>query len=288
MAITETFRDGSTTVTHTGAVLRITSYTEHVPSDNAMIDDGVRINAEVWYEGRVQSVYLYGGREGRSRHGVEDADAFIRILADEYHAFVAWVRSLAVVLDRQAALERDARQIRPGVRVRVVAGRKVKKGTEWFVHKMGDGQYGLYTHLSSQPNGRGDYVQYVNPENLDRIDGEVPDLAFPATPYGYDAGETVCRLALDANRHLQPTGWLAYARQSHEALGVLRDAWLDSGHPVPAALDRLVEGYAATVERLTNEEAAREEERARQRVQSDAYYNDLARREARDEALAMI
>ena len=228
------FQDGfQTGTTHEGQVIRVEAVHYHVPSDNAMIDSGVRTEAKVWENGRVVTVALTSGRDSNTwSTGESDADEATAQKASDYSRLVAWIGSLRGAQYAHEKAQREAKKVRIGCRVQVVAGRKVKVGTQWYVHVTGSGNYGPYAHLSSEPNGMGDYVRYVNTENLQVIGLAEPELIYPDCPFGpVDSDIIGTALPLVDHLHLDGRSWAQ--DELDLRWRILLDAWTDSGFPVP-------------------------------------------------------
>lgn len=222
--------------THQGRVLEIQRSTYHVPSDNAMIDSGERSDAKVWQDGRVDWVNLTHGRGGDWATADVDADETTQQMAREYEAFVNWMKSLRAAIYNHNKAVAEGQKIVRGCRVRVVRGRKVKKGTEWFVHTMGNGDYGPYVHLAQNMNGVGEFVRYVNPENLERIDSPKITLEMPKSPYG-PVTANVQAIALEMARHNNLANVYDQATLDGE-WRILHDAWEEEIGTPPACLWR--------------------------------------------------
>jgi hypothetical protein len=96
-----------------------------------------------------------------------DATTAVRVRAEVWSAWETWF-AIIVRADRERAKALRAHNLpTEGKRVLIVKGRKVPRGTTWYVHRSGNGDYGPYVHLSSERNGMGEYVKYVNPQNVE-------------------------------------------------------------------------------------------------------------------------
>jgi hypothetical protein len=217
---------------YTGRVLSTRHTTVHVSSDHAWLDSGDRHHADVWDRGRVVTLFMSGGYDTDEYRTAEpDATDDVIARAREYTTLVGWIRSLAAAVHDRDRAVREAGKLVKGARVRVVKGRKVKKGTEWYVYRVGESQYGEYCHLSSGRAGMGEAVQFVSTDNLQVIAPPAPDVVWPECPYG-PVHEDVRAVAL---KLAGPVGNEYASAEEREVLwGVLYDAWEDHGGAPPA------------------------------------------------------
>jgi hypothetical protein len=157
--------------TWAGCVLSVNHYSEHVPSDNAMIDSGNRTSAEVFDCDRmvVRTIHCGGGR-GDEANVVVDASDEVRQAAEAYLNAVRWLDanvSEAYHIEKAAEqFNKDGTKIKAGDMVDVFKGRKVKKGV-YTVRSVGDGQYGPYANLKG--NGPTDFFSYVSLYNMRKV-----------------------------------------------------------------------------------------------------------------------
>jgi hypothetical protein len=221
------------TVIPAGAVLSSEPYTYHVPSDNAMIDSGNGQRVTYWSKGQVMTEEFCTGREMAGFYTfVIDADDDTRALATGWAVWAGWFAALATTDSKNKERRRKWSEIQHGSRVRVVKGRKVPIGSEWYVCNMGDGQFGPYVHLSSMPAAFGDFKKFINPDNLKVIDPEPSHINYPAPPHGFH-DDTLLTLAQAYNAlyprgTYDPDGKFASARRNQ--LAVLADRCEEIGN----------------------------------------------------------
>jgi hypothetical protein len=198
----------------TGRVLSHSRGHYHVPSDNAMIDDGSYVSVSVWDdEYRVtRNVEYYTGRSGCHVPVVtDDADAETQSKAAEYESSWGSISHLFWCV-------REARHRKPGAgdKVTVFKGRKVRKG-EYTVEQAGSNDYGKYFHLRA---GDGKVYRYINPDNC----------KFDPTPYMPPLVPAYAPLLISlADIGLASSGELARDRQRHLTLLALADALEERG-----------------------------------------------------------
>jgi hypothetical protein len=239
---------GELSVAFAGQVLSVQNWTGPEPhwDSGRMADTG---EVATVFNGRTWRVICPDGlrsdfhREVGYRIEV-DASPEVRLEAEIWSAWETWFRLVDHATRLEAEAKRDHARPTRGKRVVVVKGRKVKKGTTWHVHATGTGDYGPYVHLSSEPLGMGEYVKYVNPDNLAVVDDFVSPATFPPSPAGRD--EMLLTLA---------RAWNAIDRASYSNPKIDRDETL----ALLAIADRLEElghdvalGHAARVRRAAS------------------------------------
>jgi hypothetical protein len=221
---------------YTGRVLATRHTTVRVSSDHAWLDSGDRNYADVWDRGRVVTIFLSGGYDTNEYRTAEpDATDDVVARAAEYTTLVGWIRSLAGAVHARDRAVREASKIVRGARVLVVKGRKVKKGTEWYVYRTGNGQYGPYCHLSKERAGMGEAVQFVSTDNLQVIAGPAPDVVWPDCPYGPVSADVLAvALKLAGALTHAPGAYATDEPTANKLWHILHDAWEDHGGSPPA------------------------------------------------------
>lgn len=169
---------------YVGVTLACSPWHYHVPSDNAMIDDGTGWELVVWTGHSVRTVRIATGRDGGGCYTTPTVDASpeIQILAARWKMVQYWFNALRTEKTNYDNRLKHAAKIKPGDRVQVFKGRKVPKGV-YYVVKMGESRYGPYVNLSTQPGGFGDYFTFVSKDNVRKLPEDVttsPEGVVPA------------------------------------------------------------------------------------------------------------
>jgi len=222
-------------VRYEGCVLSIFTRSEHRYCDDMTNWEEITY-ARVWDGSKVIEVEI-ADMGCKSKPTTIDATDEVKTEVAEWEEFVAWIDTLAAAKREHESVVKEAQKIAKGKQVEVVKGRKVKKGTRWFVDHVGEGQYGAYANLSAQTIGRGEYHRYVSLDNLKVIGEEIGRLELSgATPYGNLPG-TLLQMALDYSATYRNN----YQHEANQtALSVLHDAFVDADMTPPPALVRLV------------------------------------------------
>jgi hypothetical protein len=148
-------------------VIDRTFWIAHVPSDNAWIDSGERLEVRYWVpEAGVEATAVYClGREGGRAPDEEEGPVPPAVVeaAEAYRAAVLWLHEVTNGI--RWAFRAKAQK---GDTVTVFKGRKVPKG-QYRVTFAGAGQYGAFFNLVSI-DGEERYYTYVAQDNCKLAD----------------------------------------------------------------------------------------------------------------------
>lgn len=153
-----------------GAVLNVRDWTGPEPHWDSGWSADTGYEARV-FNGRTWTLTLPHGLRSDMRRAVDyvpvqDATGENVLAALDFQVWEDWFLRITIQ-DTNAEKALSAHnEITRGKKVLVVKGRKIPQGTHWYVAEVGNGNYGPFVHLSSEPNGRGDYRKFVNPDNL--------------------------------------------------------------------------------------------------------------------------
>lgn len=142
-------------------VVNTRTYSVHVPSDNAMIDSGLRIDYTVWRHDLGVTAVMTWGDDNRPTPTPERTPLDVADAAARYAAALRWLGDL-VGRARQGTAYVSHKPL-GGEVVTVFKGRKCPEGDYRIVEINDEGAYGPYYHLLSEADGR--LFRYVSQDN---------------------------------------------------------------------------------------------------------------------------
>ncbi len=177
-----------------------------------------------------------------------DADHETRRAVAQWRSVLSWFARIREQGAEKAAALKAHNEIKVGKRVLVIKGRKVARGTTWYVASAGSGNYGPYVHLSSERNGMGEYVKYVNPDNLEVSEPFTYDVNhWEGCPFG---AQDAILLSLAHKWNALPRGvygrWDEVAKDETHTLALIADRLEEMGEALAACVRNAADAVRPT------------------------------------------